>query len=156
MYKVVCFLILIGCCVSCNYSTTNKKNTTESLDTIVDFSTVDVSPSFKECEQLLGNEKTSCFRNSVQEKFTKGLKQYAFSSEADIEETILVVITINHKGKIGITEVQSSEFIQEKLPNLSDILGQMVDSLPKLFPATKRGIPVTVQYELPIEIKTTK
>lgn len=152
---MICFVVGLSICTSCNYFSGDKNNVNRSgIDTIVDFSTVDVSPSFKECEDLLDAEKTGCFRKQIREKFAKRLNRYIFSSKEDIDETIILVLNINQNGKIAVENVASSEYIKENLPELSEILMQMVDSIPNLYPAIKRGIPVTTQYKLPIRIQT--
>jgi hypothetical protein len=38
------------------------------------------------------------------------------------------------------------------LPSLKDILKKSVEELPAIYPAIKRGIPVTTVYKLPIRI----
>lgn len=144
----------MSCCLSCNYFSNDGKNSTPKLDTVVDFTTVDVSPSFKECEQLLDGEKTECFRTTVRQYFTDGLHQNELSSEEDIKETIVLVLRISDKGKMTLKRIKSSDEIQERLPELRLLLNQIVRDISDLFPATKRGIPVTTEYQLPIEIQT--
>jgi hypothetical protein len=151
---VFIFIVVVSCCVSCNYFSNDANNTTSKLDTVVDFTTVDVSPSFKECEQLLDDEKTECFRTTIRQHFTDGLYQNEFSSEEDIDETIVLVLRISEKGKMKLKKIESSSEIQNKLPELKSLLNKIVRDIPDLYPATKRGIPVTTEYQLPIEIQT--
>ena len=155
--RVYSFLILIIFCTSCTYfsSTQNNRNPTEnSLDTIVDFSSVDVSPSFSVCDSLLEKtKKTNCFRTTIHQLITKKLSDNQLTSEDFIDEIITVHLFINSKGTIVFKELQSSERIKKKFPKLDSLLKISVESLPKIYPATKRGIPVTTQYQLPIRIK---
>ncbi|WP_075341057.1 energy transducer TonB [Tenacibaculum agarivorans] len=150
----ICFLGLIVC-FSCDYIS-GKVNTSDSIanDTIVDFSTVDVSPWFKECSELLEDEKTNCFRTNVREKFTEELKLHDISSEQFINEVVTVILIIDKEGNMQVQDIDLSELIQEQIPQLPDVLDDIVANMPKLYPAIKRGIPVTTQYKLPINIKT--
>ncbi|CAL2058987.1 hypothetical protein [Tenacibaculum sp. 190524A05c] len=154
VYRVFLFILIISCCLSCSYFSDDGKNSKPKLDTVVDFTTVDVSPGFKECEQLLDDEKTECFRTTIRQHFTDGLHQNEFSSDEDIKETIVLVLRINDKGKMTLKQIKASDDIQQRFPELKSLLNQIVRDIPDLFPATKRGIPVTTEYQLPIEIQT--
>ncbi len=144
----------MSCCLSCNYFSNDGNDLKSKLDTVVDFTTVDISPSFKECEQLLDDEKTECFRTTIRQHFTNGLRQNQLTSDEDISETIVIVLRISDKGKMKLKKIKSSDEIQDKFPELKLLLNQIVSEIPNLYPATKRGIPVTTEYQLPIEIQT--
>lgn len=152
--RVFLILILLMACFSCNYIKNRSSNSIEKLDTIVDFTTVDNSPSFKECEQLIDSDKTSCFRTSISNHFTEGLKRNDFLTNEDINETVIVVLQIDKKGSVTLKEIQSSTELQKKLSELPEVLRNIVNDIPNLFPAIKRGIPVTTIYQLPIQIQT--
>jgi hypothetical protein len=154
--RVFIFVIMLSSCYSCNYFSNDGKPTKQKLDTIVDFTTVSQSPSFKNCEELLDDDKTNCFRNSIRKHFTEKLKETQFSSDAEISETVVLILRINNKGKVSLKEVESSNVIQEELPDLLAVLNKIVSELPQLIPASKIGIPVTTEYQLPIKIKTTE
>ena len=97
--RVYSFLILIIFCTSCTYfsSTQNNRNPTEnSLDTIVDFSSVDVSPSFSVCDSLLEKtKKTNCFRTTIHQLITKKLSDNQLTSEDFIDEIIISLVVSN-------------------------------------------------------------
>ena len=98
--------------------------------------------------------KTNCFRNNIRQKFTGALRNYALVTEESIDETITVVLFIDKKGVMHLKEIQSSQVLLENLPELSKSIEEVTTSMPKLYPATKRGIPVDVEYSLPIRIQT--
>lgn len=148
-----CLLLLLT--TSCSYFSSNKKVEGQVLDTIVDFTKVDVSPSFSVCDKLIDEAKTKCFRANMHQQLTKRLRNFSFPINEIIDETIIVVLLINQSGKVSLQEVQSSDFIQEQIPDLLEFIEKSIDSLPKLQPAIKRGIPVVTQYELPIQITTS-
>ncbi len=154
MYKQLLVYFLFVMCVSCNYFSPNTKESIKKLDTIVDFTKVDVSPSFKVCDELIGKEKTDCFRSNMRLQITRNLSPSHFFTKKPINETIVVVLLIDKTGKIHLKEIQHSDFIKAKNPDLINSVKTAIVRLPQLQPAIKRGIPVTTQYHLPIKIQT--
>ncbi|ARV06461.1 hypothetical protein BTO04_07005 [Polaribacter sp. SA4-10] len=152
-FRVFSFLIFIAFCTSCDKLSFNKNENTQVLDTIVDFSSVDVSPSFKLCDSIIDKtKKTACFRVAIHQKIGEELQQYSFTIKDAISETVFVHLLINSNGTISLEEVQSSENIKIQLPELDSLLKVSVLKLPSIYPAIKRGIPVTTKYKLPIRI----
>ncbi|MBS9774662.1 MAG: hypothetical protein KGV59_05840 [Tenacibaculum sp.] len=150
--RIFYLCIIAMLCISCEHIIPKKKKT-QRLDTIIDFTKVDTYPSFINCKKLIDDEKTLCFRNNIHNRITKSLNTFPFNVKDSLNEELLVILIINKKGKVCLQEIQSSDSLQKKLPNLIDYIGKSIDSLPKLSPAIKRGIPVTTQYKLPIKIK---
>lgn len=144
--------ILLLACQSCTTFFSSEKQQHQNLDSIIDFTKVDVSPSFKVCDSLIDNEKTICFRNTLHEKLTEQLRQHNFKVHEKIDEIINVHVLIDNKGKVQLQDINTSEVVQKQLPKLDSILNISVCQLPKLRPAYKQGIPVTTQYQLPIRI----
>lgn len=140
--------------VSCDYFSSSKNRNAQPLDTIVDFTKVDVSPSFKMCDKLIDDAKTKCFRANIHQQLTKNFKQIELTTEEDFNELINVNLLIDKQGEVSLKEITTSDLLQKLLPDLEVCIEKSISSLPKLSPAIKRGIPVTTQYKLPIKIKT--
>lgn len=139
---------------SCDLLPFTKKKELPPLDTIVDFTSVDLSPSFTICDSLVDKEKKSdCFRKTIHQKIGEELQKHELVSKDSINETIFVDIIINSKGIIKFHHLKSNSIINEALPEFDSVLEKSVNSLPKIYPAIKRGIPVTTMYQLPINIK---
>lgn len=151
--RVVFSLLLIICCTSCSYFSSDKNSTQQSLDTIINFNKVDVFPSFVECKDKIDEAKTSCFRETIHKKIAANLAQHHLEIKKPIDEVINVELEISTEGKFILKKINSSENIREQLPKLDSLLQASVNSLPKIFPAIKRGIPVASQYSLPIRIQ---
>lgn len=146
------FVLLIAS--ACDKITVIKKQNIPTLDTIVDFSSVDTSPSFSICDSIIEKEpKTNCFRKTIHASITDELQQHSFSLEQPINETILVYIKIDSKGRPLLVQIDASNRVQQQLPSLDSLLHKAVGNLPKLYPAIKRGIPVETQYQLPIKVR---
>jgi hypothetical protein len=151
--RVFTLLVLLIFCTSCNQLIGFDNSKSEALDTLVDFSSVDLSPSFPLCDSIIAKqEKSACFRNTIHAKIGAELLQYSFVIKDSISETIIVHLLITAKGTIVLDKIQSSKNINIQLPALDSLLKVSVRNLPKIRPAIKRGIPVTTKYSLPIKI----
>ena len=119
----------------------------------VDFTSVDVSPSFKVCDSLIDKDKkSSCFRTTIRQEISSSLANQSIQVAQSIDETIEVAITIQSNKEIKLTSIKSSDSLLVILSSLKDILKKSVEELPTIYPAIKRGIPVTTVYKLPIRI----
>ena len=150
------FLLLLGLflCFSCDRFSFTKRNPMQALDTVVDFSLVDTFPSFKNCDSIFDTtQKSDCFRKTIHLKIGKELEKYSFTIKDSLSETVFVNLRISSKGKVFLEEVQSSEYCRMQLPELDSLLLLSIQNLPTMFPAIKRGIPVTTRYQLPIVIQ---
>lgn len=155
--RVFSFLILIIFFTSCDNFSFSKNKQTKFLDTIVDFSSIDTSPSFKICDSLINKEeKANCFRNTIHTKIGTELAKYSFSIKDTISEIVYVDLIINSKGEIVLEEIKSSVKIKSELPELDSLLKISLKKLPNIYPAIKRGIPVTTKYRLPIQFQLTE
>jgi hypothetical protein len=151
--RVFIFFMLIICCTSCDKFSFSKNKELQVLDTIVDFTSVDFSPSFKVCEAIIDKEKIAiCFRNTIHQKIGAELQKHHLTVKDSINELVYVAVLINSKGEIIFDETSSSENIKQQLPQLDSVLKFSVSRLPVIHPAIKRGIPVTTKYRLPIRI----
>lgn len=148
--------VLLMFCISCDTFFTKKKLSSKDLDSIINFSKVDVSPSFSECDSLLDNAKTDCFRNTIRSKIANELTKHKIKIKNSVDETIQVHLLISTKGKVSLQKISASKTIESEIPNLDSLLKITVEKLPKLTPANKRGIPVNTQYQLPIRVKLSE
>ena len=154
--RVFSFLILMIFITSCDKLSFSKNKENQDLDTIVDYTAVDLSPSFPACDSIIDKtEKSNCFRNTIHKKIGEELQKHALTSQDSIDETVYVDLLINTEGIIEFLELTSSENIKKQLPALDSILQLSVDNLPKIFPAIKKRFPVATKYRLPIRIVLT-
>jgi len=156
MMRVFSFLILMIFITSCDKLSFSKNKENQVLDTIVDYTAVDLSPSFPACDSIINKtEKSNCFRNTIHKKIGEELQKHVLTSQDSIDETVYVDLLINTEGIIEFLELTSSENIKKQLPALDSILQLSVDNLPKIFPAIKKRFPVATRYRLPIRIVLT-
>jgi hypothetical protein len=130
-----------------------KKSKLQQIDTVVNFSSVDLSPSFQECDSIIDKvKKSNCFRLQIHQKIGQELQNHQLESVFEIDEEVQVIMHVTAKGEFVFKKMIASEELMENLPSLDSILELCIEKLPKVIPATKRGIPVTTQYQLPIKI----
>ena len=152
--RILGFLIVIIFITSCDKFSFSKTDNKQALDTIVDFSSVDTFPSFAGCNSIIDkSKKETCFRTTIHQQIGEELKEHTFIIKDSINEIVYVDLIINSKGKFQFVAIDSSEKIKNNLPKLDSLLKASIKKLPEIYPAIKRGIPVTTKYRLPIRIK---
>ena len=147
------FICLLISFTSCEYFSFEKNKNIEKIDVDVDFTSVDVSPSFKVCDSLIEKDKkNTCFRTTLRQEISSSLAKQSIQVPQSVDETIEVAITIQSNKEVKLTSIKSSDSLMVILPSLKAILKKSVEELPAVYPAIKRGIPVTTVYKLPIRI----
>lgn len=152
-FRVISLFLFILVSTSCEYFNLNKKPQLQKVDTIIDFSSVDVSPSFAICDAIIEKvAKTNCFRTTIHKHISESLAKHNIEVKQPVNEAIQVEVLIDNKGGVTIQKVISSDLVNAVIPSLDSILRISLANLPTLFPAIKRGIPVATQYQIPIQI----
>lgn len=151
--RLVFLLSLIALIQSCQFFPIGTNSTIENVETIIDFSSVDVSPSFAICDSLLEKEaKIACFRTNIHEHLFKSLSAQHIVALNSISEIIQVHLEIDKNGLVSLQSIQATNEFKQSIPSIDSLIQVSLKSLPALFPAIKRGIPVTTHYQLPIQI----
>lgn len=157
MKKKLLFL-LIPFLVACDQFETRKINSEDILsEETRDFNweEVDQYPAFKECRDIMDEEVArTCFGNKVAEYVYARLEQKQPVVSASLQDTLLLYISISEKGIPAIDSMEIDTVVIQHLPKIKSWLHQSIDSLPKIYPANKRGIPVGTKFRMPIVIKT--
>ena len=139
---------------SCDYFSFEKNKNLEKIDMDVDFTSVDFSPSFKVCDTLINKlKKTDCFRTTMHQEIYKSLAENSIQLKKDVDETIVVVIKIQADKQVVLASIKASDSLLKYIPSLKEMIKKSIADLPDVYPAIKRGIPVTTQYKLPIRIR---
>jgi hypothetical protein len=151
-------LLLIAILMSCSYFEKNKLDTQTLVEDelqSINWSDVDVYPSFANCEELLSNsDKRNCFQNTLISHINKKLSERVLVVSETINDTVLLTLNCSNKGILTISNIKIKSETKAQLQNIDSIILSGLDSLPKLFPAIKRSQPVATQFTLPIVIKT--
>ena len=152
---LLAFIFSLLFLTSCDYffpKQASKKNPT--IDTVIDFTSVDAYPLFPECKNIPDREKQKiCFQIKMAEHINRLLKTKPLKTELTNNDTLLVTLKVLKSGKTKFVKVASKTNNKTIEKLLDSILKSIENKIPTLQPAIKRGMPVTTQFELPIIIK---
>ena len=149
--------ILVLMLTSCEYFNVKKTSSEailkEELQTF-NWSNVDKYPTFSQCDSTTTNQETKlCFERILNTHIAEFLQQEIIIVSQNIEDTISMKFQISEKGELSLLNAKMDSITIKEIPNIKNLLKKSLDSLPKIFPAIKRGQHVTTEFELPIIIK---
>ncbi len=156
MKKALLFIIFL-IFVSCKDFETTKISSEEILELeskTLNWKEVDEYPAFENCKnatELI--EAKACFESKVAETIYAHLNNQQPVVTESIDDTLYLYLEIDKLGNPMIDSVDVDTSITRQLPEIKTWLYQSIDSLPKIFPASKRGIPVSTIFKLPVVIK---
>lgn len=156
MNRFLPFLLLLIFCSCENFETRRVSSeeifSAESRE--LNWQEVDQYPAFQECRQVLESQAAKkCFEKKVAHYFYAHLEAKQPVVTEVINDTLYLHLRISQEGVPQIDSIDVSPLIIEQLPDIREWLVQSVDSLPKIYPASKRGIPVVTTFKMPVVIK---
>jgi hypothetical protein len=155
--KNLAIFILFLCLTSCDYFDKKKVNSqdivSEELKTF-NWNDVDEYPSFQACESLTSkHESKQCFESAIITHITNKLGDEIIVVTEEIADTVVIKFHITETGDISVLNIKNNETTKEQIPNLEELLTNTLNTLPKIFPAIKRGQQVKTEFTLPIIIQ---
>lgn len=155
--KKILLLVLFIIFASCEDFQTRKISSEEILSEEtreLNWHEVDQYPAFEECRRIVEAEAAkTCFGNKVSRYFYAHLETKRPVVTTALDDTLYLYLKISEKGIPVIDSMEIDSLVIQELPKIKDWLTQSVDSLPKIYPATKRGIPVVTTFKMPVVIK---
>ena len=141
---------------SCEYFNVKKTSSeailNEELQTF-NWQAVDDYPSFSICDSSkTKTEIISCFKSTLINHINAYLKKEIIIVTQDVSDTILLKFQVSNLGELLLMDAKVDSITIQEIPNIKDLLSNSLDSLPKIFPAIKRGQQVTSEFNLPIII----
>lgn len=125
------------------------------LDTVIDYTKVDVYPIFSDCENYAENDdQKKCFEASLTQKFSMLLNKNKLKVKDRVSDTAQIDLLIDNSGRASVVAIKTSSNLNKYLPQLDSIIRQSIAQLPTVKPAVKRGIFVKSQYRLSVIVKT--
>ena len=154
--KRVIFVLICLVLSSCNYfdvkKTSSEEILKEELQTF-NWKDVDVFPAFASCDSSSSiQERKLCFQNTLINHIQNHLTNENMVVSTDLKDTIVIDFKLSDKGEISILNLKVRSETLKALPNITNQINSAIDSLPKIYPAIKRGQLVTTQFRLPIII----
>ncbi|TDQ27731.1 energy transducer TonB [Tenacibaculum caenipelagi] len=111
------------------------------------FSVVEMAPLFPNCKNISNEQAKKCFKDNMQQHFTKNFYPEVFSEEG-IQGRILIQFTIDVYGKPKKIQVISSKTSDV----ITNEIHRIINKLPLLSSGKEKGIPVDVTYSFPISL----
>ena len=158
--KKLFVLLLILSFFSCNYFNAKKISSedilSEELKTFT-WNEVDAYPIFESCDSTLSQvESKLCF----QQVLTDSISHYLYKNEivvsSSINSTINLDFEVSDRGYLSLINIEQDSLISAEIPQLDSLLYKSIESLPKIYPALKRGQQVTTKFRLPILVKVAE
>jgi len=157
IYRWLLIVIVISSLSSCDgfFSNKTKKNTVVSKTEPIDFKNVDAYPLLPECEQFSSRElQQNCFYRFFSKRIEVALSKQHITLPNTIKiDTIKTTITINSTGVVSVKSIHLEDTVDNKI--IRDAITNSINSLPKMKPAIKAGIPVTTEFVLPIVLSSS-
>lgn len=155
--RQTCVLLLFIVLTSCEYFNVKKTSPEailkEELQTF-NWNDVDEYPSFSECDSLtVKADKKVCFQQGLTTHISEFLQNEIIVVTKDISDTLVLNFQVSETGQLKLIDAKINVLTKEEIPNIESLLYESLDSIPKIFPAIKRGQQVTTAFELPIIIK---
>ena len=156
MNRIVCLLILLFA-TSCNYFEKKKVYPEDLLEEELqtfNWNEVDTYPTFSGCDAIKAKEDIKiCFQNTLTSNVNTFLSEQNLVVSNDVNDTIIMKIKIDKSGFLAVQSITiQTETIQE-IPKIDSLLRQSLKSVPKIYPAIKRGQQVTTAFELPVIVR---
>ena len=155
-------LIIIFCflSISCEFDFQIDKKITvdefinEELKSL-NWNDVDQYPVFENCLEINNvKNKNNCFVETITSSFRENLKTNSLVLNRTLIDTARMFLKVNKIGKISIENMTISEQNNKYREVITKSFENTVSSLPKLYPAIKRGQAVDVRFNIPIIIST--
>lgn len=142
--------------ISCDYFNVKKTSSEailkEELQTF-NWNEVDAYPSFSDCDSSLTKLVGKlCFERVLRRHIMASLQQEIIIVTQDIRDTLYLDFLLSEKGDLTLQKVDVDSITIAEIPSIKELLNNSLDSLPKIFPATKRGQQVKTEFKLPIII----
>lgn len=154
--KYACVSLILLVFTSCDYLNVKKTSSEEILKEELqtfNWNELDVYPTFSVCDSATTEtEKKACFERILTNHLSESLANQNFVVSQEVSDTLELTVIITGEGKTSITDVKVKDETVSELPSLKQVLHKSIDSLPKIFPAIKRGQHVTSQFKLPVVI----
>ncbi len=139
------YIFILSICISCkkdNYRKVNADTIANNELKNINLKEVDRFPLFQACDETASREtQHKCFEQQLHQWF----KPYLDTIKIDLTEndTVNLFLKVDKNGQILLDSLDSKVGINKTIRNI-------FKKAPKIYPAQKRGIPVSINLELPV------
>ncbi len=153
MKQLWTYCVFLFVCVSCDFfqkPVVSQETIVAQEKESINLNTVDVFPSFSNCDTLDKEAQKTCFFQTLTDQLHTQLTQNNFRVTKTIRDTIKVELHIDTLGIVNVFSINKNLQTAKHIPTLDSLLKTSAQNLPKASPAYKRGIPVKTKFVLPI------
>lgn len=151
------FLPICICLLSCEYFLSKEEQTQRLLNEellAIDWNDVDQYPLFENCDETaIKEEQQNCFKSEMLQRFSEAFADTVYEVEQEFKDTLRVEFVVDEDGFVNITQIEENNAIEEVVPGFREEIRSRFKDLTVL-PAHKRGIPVSIKFNLPIILNT--
>lgn len=155
--KRLLLLLFLPFFTACDLFETKKVTSEEILieeQQELNWHEVDQYPAFAECREILEEGAAKeCFGKKVAAYVYARLEQKQPVVTEALHDTIMLHLIVSDEGAPEIDSVEIDSVVMHHLPKIRRWVQESIDSLPKIYPASKRGIPVATKFKMPIVIE---
>jgi len=155
--RPIVFLLILLLATSCNYFEKKKVYTEDLLEEELqtfNWNDVDTYPTFSSCDSItIKEDSKACFQNTLIGSVNEFLESQNIVVSNDVNDTIRLKIVIDNKGVLKVESINLNPDTVFQIPEIDSLLRQSLKSIPKIYPAIKRGQQVTTAFELPVIVK---
>ncbi|MEL4306992.1 hypothetical protein [Joostella sp. CR20] len=153
-FGVIIFCLFL---VSCELFTSDEKAKQEILEKerqSINWNDVDQYPLFENCDETASRDlQRSCFQETFTQHFLATLSKNQLVTHKNLNDTINVQLLIGKEGNVTILQIKKNKNIANEIPEIDTLIANSVETLPRVYPALKRDIPVNIKIQLPIILK---
>jgi hypothetical protein len=151
---VFLFVITLTSCQEFDFKKQSAEEILEKELKSINWNEVDFYPTFDSCGSVTSKEESkTCFENKIKTSIENKLIKEKVITTNQSQDTIIIALHISEEGETQINGLKIPDQILERNPDLKDWLTEVINELPKIHPAQKRSVPVSLQTQLPIILK---
>lgn len=148
-----CFSLLFSCELL-GPGKPDKEQLMEQEMKNINWNEVDRYPLFDNCSETADKElQKNCFQDTFVSHLMDTLQEHQIVVHKMMNDTVNVQLLIGSDGTISVVSIEKSQNVQKQIPQLDSLLEVSLHTLPKLYPALKRNIPVATRMKLPVVLK---
>ena len=156
--KQICVFLGFLMLMSCEYFNVKKTSSDailkEELQTF-NWNEVDEFPSFSECDKIKDQRmQKQCFFEFLTQTIQEKLSSDTLTTLYPELDTIEVKVTVFPNSTMKFEPQFPKDSTAYDSIKVDSILQSRLVNFPKVYPATKRGLPVKTQFILPVIIKS--
>ncbi|WP_267740534.1 hypothetical protein [Myroides injenensis] len=154
MNKILQIIFLSFLVTSCEFGTKQLPSQDQLLQeelNKIDWSKVDTYPSTSQCDSVQGNqEQKDCFFAYITTQLQERLYADTLKGRFTHIDTVKVLVTVQANSTVKFKLYETPDSLYTQSISIDSLLKSKEKDFPTILPATKRGIPVTSEFIIPV------